>query len=235
MMQILFRLKPSWDLIRLTEEIPSVSILDWCNFNIDFYQIRSADQRELDAAANMLASLNKKAGFVLQNRKKMGTDSIVLVMKCKHILRGSVEETMNNFSCIALYPFVFQEGWMRVRAVGLEENRIAKMFSSLSKMGELKIENKSRIDRDSLRENFAIPTNALVANLTAKQVESLLVAAELGYYNVPRKITFEAIANAVNVPRTTYEEHVRKAESKIINAVVPYLSLFFGRSKNDGL
>jgi hypothetical protein len=66
--------------------------------------------------------------------------------------------------------------------------------------------------------------------MTAKQAESLLVAVDSGYYSVPRKTRFDDIARRMGTPRTTYEEHVRKAESKVINSVAPYLSIYFGRA-----
>ncbi len=33
------------------------------------------------------------------------------------------------------------------------------------------------------------------------------------------------IANRMGVPRTTHEEHLRKAESKILTTIAPYLEL----------
>jgi predicted DNA binding protein len=86
---------------------------------------------------------------------------------------------------------------------------------------------------ETLEYLLIIPTSTLVSNLTARQAEALLVAVDHGYYQVPRKVRFEDISKIVNVPRTTYEEHVRKAESKVINAAAPYLSIYFGRSRSS--
>ena len=66
-----------------------------------------------------------------------------------------------------------------------------------------------------------------------KQAQSLLIASNLGYYRFPRQARFEDISRKVGVPRTTYEDHVRKAENKIINAVAPYLSIYFGKTVED--
>ncbi|HZW55068.1 MAG TPA: helix-turn-helix domain-containing protein [Nitrososphaerales archaeon] len=56
-------------------------------------------------------------------------------------------------------------------------------------------------------------------------------AVQQGYYQVPRKVRFGYMSERAKIPRTTYEEHVRQAESKIIQSVAPYLSLFFGREQ----
>jgi hypothetical protein len=39
-------------------------------------------------------------------------------------------------------------------------------------------------------------------------------------------MTAEQIAGKRKVPRTTYEEHLRKAESKILQAIAPYVRMF---------
>jgi hypothetical protein len=72
---------------------------------------------------------------------------------------------------------------------------------------------------------LVVSTNRLFAGLTAKQAEALRVAFERGYYRVPKRISTEEIAQQVRVPRTTDEEHLRKAESKVLSAIAPYLPL----------
>jgi hypothetical protein len=53
-----------------------------------------------------------------------------------------------------------------------------------------------------------------------------LSALDYGYYQVPKRLTAEEIARKQRVPRTTYEEHVRKAESKILRAMAPYMRIY---------
>ncbi|MGA8856301.1 MAG: helix-turn-helix domain-containing protein [Candidatus Bathyarchaeia archaeon] len=67
---------------------------------------------------------------------------------------------------------------------------------------------------------------AFFSDLTDKQTNSFLAALEYGYYQVPKKMTAEEIANKNKVPRTTYEEHLRKAESKILRAMAPYVRMY---------
>lgn len=212
----------------LTEENPSISVYDWCNFAIDFYQVRSSDGEELESATRALLAMNERSGSVLRE-PSLGKKSEFLVTRCSHALRGSLEETMNKFGCVALYPFVFERGWTRIKGIALDEGGLARMFSKLGQRGELRVDAKSKFDLSLFRENFVVPTAALAHGMTAKQAESLLTAVESGYYSVPRKVGFGEVAKRLRVPRTTYEEHVRKAESKVMNAAAPYLSLYFGR------
>jgi len=136
---------------------------------------------------------------------------------------------MHRYSSMPLVPYTFHNGWLRIRGISLDEKRIPAMFAKLGSVGEVQIERKSRMSSDLLRENLVLPTSALVSALTLKQAESLLAAVEMGYYRVPRAVRIEDISQAFNVPRTTYSEHVRKAESKVIGAVAPFLEVYFGR------
>lgn len=57
--------------------------------------------------------------------------------------------------------------------------------------------------------------------LTDRQAEILDAAIELGYYDDPRNVTYDDIADRVNCGRTTVGEHLRKVESKVLPAVRP--------------
>ncbi|MDG6909003.1 MAG: helix-turn-helix domain-containing protein [Nitrososphaerota archaeon] len=229
MIQITIKLKPKWDLLSLTERYPTLTIYDWCNFTTDFYQVRTATDADWEEAVKAFLSLRKKLGFALQKRVEAGPNSNVFVMSCKHTRRGSIEQVMQNHSCMPVFPLVYHKGWLELRGICLDETKLPAMFARLERLGELRVEKRGRMNSNLLRENMLIPTSALVSGLTLKQAESLLAAVDFGYYNVPRKVRFEDIAGTMEVPRTTYEEHVRKAEGKVIGAVAPYLAIFFGK------
>lgn len=61
---------------------------------------------------------------------------------------------------------------------------------------------------------------SLLSKLTAKQRQALLTAFALGYYDVPRKISSEDLSRHLNADKSTIVEHLRKAERKLINAII---------------
>jgi predicted DNA binding protein len=57
-------------------------------------------------------------------------------------------------------------------------------------------------------------------------MDALMTAYAQGYFRFPRGSDLQAIASKEKISRTTFLEHLKKAENKIINALIPYIQLF---------
>ena len=75
-------------------------------------------------------------------------------------------------------------------------------------------------------DTFLLSLNSLFGQLTEKQMRALVAAVENGYYEIPKRVTADEIAKKHGQPRSTFEEHVRKAESKIVLAMAPYMMMY---------
>jgi len=85
----------------------------------------------------------------------------------------------------------------------------------INKITALKIRHKVV----SLTEaNFA-PDSPL-SKLTEKQREVLIAAYKLGYYDLPRRINSEKLAEKLNIGNSTLGEHLRKAEQRLLNHIL---------------
>jgi len=85
----------------------------------------------------------------------------------------------------------------------------------INKITALKIRHKVV----SLTEaNFA-PDSPL-SKLTEKQREVLIAAYKLGYYDLPRRINSEKLAEKLNIGSSTLGEHLRKAEQRLLNHIL---------------
>lgn len=56
--------------------------------------------------------------------------------------------------------------------------------------------------------------------LTERQLEVFRTAVELGYYDIPRRTTHEDIADKLDCAPSTVDEHLRKAESRVLQTLV---------------
>jgi len=56
----------------------------------------------------------------------------------------------------------------------------------------------------------------IMPELTDKQYKAFKIASEEGYYEFPRKTNLHKLANLIKISRPTFEEHLRKAEIKLL-------------------
>ena len=59
-----------------------------------------------------------------------------------------------------------------------------------------------------------------LANLTGRQRQALITAYSLGYYDVPRRVSSEEVSRHLKMDKSTFVEHLRKAERKIVAEVI---------------
>lgn len=64
------------------------------------------------------------------------------------------------------------------------------------------------------------PTDDIEAILTDRQQEVLTTARELGYYDVPRNVTHQEIADRLDLSVATVGEHLQKIEARVFETLV---------------
>lgn len=101
-------------------------------------------------------------------------------------------------------------------------------------MSKLEIESKSVIPRESARGAITVPVDEFLGTLTQKQLAAFIAAMQMGYYGMPKGATIDEIASRQGMKRSTYEEHLRKAELKILQAVRPYARFAYVTTKEAG-
>lgn len=62
----------------------------------------------------------------------------------------------------------------------------------------------------------------LMPNLTKNQKQALELAIKEGYYKTPRKIDLRELARRSKISLATFQEHLRKAEEKLIPNILSY-------------
>jgi predicted DNA binding protein len=80
---------------------------------------------------------------------------------------------------------------------------IKEIFDELGTIGSVRLEQ-------------LIPIGQPTAVLSERQREAVLLAHQEGYYDWPRKIKATELAEEMGVAHSTYIEHLRKAEEKLI-------------------
>ena len=107
-------------------------------------------------------------------------------------------------------PLEFTEEGLRATLVGTHENlRVA--------LGD--IPNGMDVSVDSAG-TYVPGSEDLLSPLTDRQLEVFETAVEEGYYDVPRKATHKDIAENLGCAPSTVDEHLRKAESRVVTGLI---------------
>ena len=130
-----------------------------------------------------------------------------------------------------LHPAVFLDGWGYFKFVSFSEEDTKKFFGELSQIGENQLLSKRIVHLDSIPS--VIWVESFFSKLTERQMEALVKAYDHGYYTSPREVTTDSIATSLGIARSTYEEHLRKAENRLMEAMVPYLKLLKSGGKKQ--
>lgn len=111
---------------------------------------------------------------------------------------------------------VSSERWEYWEVGCLNRNELNKVVRAARKYyhGELFSLKKEKIK--------SVSSLTLSPGLTNKQHNALYVALKEGYYNYPRKLTLPSLAKKINVSYSTFQEHLRKAESKVLTYFFKY-------------
>lgn len=101
-------------------------------------------------------------------------------------------------------------GGVRVTLVG-DDDTIQQSVGSIPDSLTLSLEGIGEYHPDS---------EQLYSVLTPRQQEVLESAVEMGYYEVPRRVTHGDIAQEIGVSAGTVGEHLRKVEGKVLSTLV---------------
>ncbi|ELY61541.1 helix-turn-helix domain-containing protein [Natronococcus jeotgali] len=105
-----------------------------------------------------------------------------------------------------------------------DRDELSKAIDLLSDFGSVRVE---RITQDFRRE--IIPSRSewqeLLSSIPPRQREILNTAVERGYFEIPRQVTLEEIAEEMDITKTTASNHLRKVEQQLIKFVLPYINL----------
>jgi hypothetical protein len=108
-------------------------------------------------------------------------------------------------------PFEIGDGKIKFAFVG-NQKQVGEIIAGVEKRG-LDYKIISLTDAD-------FPPNSPLNCLTQKQRDILVSAFKLGYYDVPRKINSNVLADHLGLKSATVVEHLRKAEKRLISAIL---------------
>jgi hypothetical protein len=145
------------------------------------------------------------------DREESGALIVYLKGKQPALLAGTVGPMARSAGVHMFDLFERREGKLKISFLG----SATQMRGFLKRLHESDVRFKIL----SLTDARLSPDSPLYA-LTEKQRRILISAFRLGYFQVPRKITSEQLAEKFDKGSSTVSEHLRKAESRLISRIL---------------
>lgn len=82
----------------------------------------------------------------------------------------------------------------------------------------------------TVREVLGSPL--FLSDLTEKQARALLAAFDAGYYDSPRRVTTDEVSQVLDIGRSTFQEHLHRAEQHVLRAMLPLVRIRAAGSEN---
>jgi predicted DNA binding protein len=220
-----FRLRHNCPFNNLSKKYPSVVLAWWTNFDQDVLEASYGGSDIPDGYREYLGkAIEYMGGRIVRNA--LTNSKLQMVINWDGTKREySTSRAFMKRGCLVLQPTVHTEGWEHYRVVAFSDKDVKDLFGDLDKRGEVQIVSKKAVEEGSVKDNLVISAASILGDLTGNQAEALLLALDSGYYSIPKSITTEKVAARMGLPRTTFEEHLRKAESKVLLSVAPYVRL----------
>jgi len=109
--------------------------------------------------------------------------------------------------------------------IAFDESDVRALLQDLEADRDIELLSKTAITEQGVPHSMLAPVDRLFEDLTDRQLAALQLALEQGYYEQPRGTSLRELASRTSIARSTYEEHLRKAENKLMANAGTYLRL----------
>jgi predicted DNA binding protein len=207
----------------LSAKFPSANFQFWDNVQKGFLEITSKRAQDLYPMNLELRKLQRADSCKILQKKVNSKGELSALLTFDHESKGSSVSLVGECGCFLIFPVVLAAGREYLHVLAFDKQASKRLMRSFNAVGRARIEKERRINFDMSGLSSIIPLINPIADLTSKQVTALATSMKLGYYELPRHTSTGKIASAVNVPRTTFQDHRKKAETKLMNALAPYI------------
>jgi hypothetical protein len=150
-------------------------------------------------------------------------------------LEGSIIERFEEFNSLYQPPTIHRQGWEHYTVIAFDEADVRALLQNLENDRDIEVLSKTAISEQQIPHSMLAPVDQLFKAVTDRQMAALRLALESGYYEQPRKTSLRDLADQTAVARSTYEEHLRKAENKLLTNAGKFLRLVTATSSTDPL
>lgn len=193
-----------------------VAVECWCNDHCDLLHV------EGPGAVDALGPVREAVG--IREFLGDGDDVVAITEDClRDHEAGLVEDYVRANDCLLLPPLRYEHGDKVVRVLALESAALTRCFRDMVADGlSVSVDAKQAVDTVP-EETPVLTARDTLPELTRRQRTVLMAAIDAGYYELPRDVTTAELAAELDLARRTVEEHLRRAEKKVVTGMAAFL------------
>lgn len=187
----------------------------WCNEHCDLLHV-------LGPADDAIEYVSRQVG--VRDQIQEGDEQLIITKDClKQHEEGYIETYVQRHDCLLLPPLKYEDGAKRVRVLALDSQRLTNFFRDLNDDFPVDVASKQTVSVP-VSGSPLLRLSAFLPSLSARQQQVLLAAWQAGYYEIPREVTTAELAEKFDLDRRTVEDHIRRAEQKLVDALGEHLA-----------
>lgn len=207
----------------ISRKFPEAKLALWDNLQREFLDVRVSERRDWAPMNRELDALARSKGSRILRKASDGKSYQFMIMTCACERTGSTLDLVTESDCLFVPPIEFHGGQETYHAVGFDRGAAGRLLARFRSKGAAEIADLRQIETESLGQAAVVPLLDPLSRMTPMQLRALATSMMMGYYRLPRRTSTGRIAASLNVPRTTFQEHRKKAETKLMAALMPYV------------
>jgi hypothetical protein len=219
--EIMFKATHDCPFCNISKKYPSMKMFIWCNREHEVIEVDVESDSEYEEVLTELSRIGRKVEESFSQHKIH-----FITTGCSCHIETSIGRNIDDCDLLHISPVFYENGWEHYRVVALRHEDAEKLFNRLSEMGVgIEVIRKTPFD-GFIASSLTLNADSLFSKLTDKQINALIKSYANGYYRIPRALDVKDIAAHEKVPRTTFQDHLRRAENRLVEGLLPYLELY---------
>jgi predicted DNA binding protein len=208
--QASFKVKHECPYRTVSERYPDLTIREWFMNEHQILEVSAptTPTDELTAEINTL-------GTVLYESSD-DENLYVVVRSCLCSLDDSLITYFEAHNCLYVPPTLYRQGWEHYTVTAFDDRDVRELLQELDDDRDIEVLSTKATDMQRVPHSLFTSLDFLFDGLTARQLDALRIALDNDYFEQPRGASIEELAQQTNVARSTYEEHLRKAQNTLI-------------------
>jgi predicted DNA binding protein len=224
--ELVLRVEHDCPYTNFSKGIPRAVTTHWCSNDKDVLEISTPPEINQEHLDREVTKLVDGLGAKVIREVTINQNLRIIVYNHRFSsMKQNVNEIIERCNSVEIQPTTYRDGSEWYRVVAFSDVDVRALYEILAKFANVKTISQAVFPDSSIKSSIMISSSSLLGKLTKKQQNALTSAIALGYFDIPPRTSTESMAEKYGVARTTFEEHLRKAEEKILKSLLPYLEM----------